>query len=124
MRNLEFSLVTLTTGLQVSTSAVVDYEFLLFHDESGKQPVARFRFQSRGRIGMWTILPVYTGFIGTVLGSALNTYRLPDKLRDACLRDSGADVCRDYRDFLLDSWSKVRMDFRDQLLALAREGPR
>lgn len=119
LRNLEFSLKTLTMGLQVSTSGVVVYDFRLY-DRQRKPLDGRFR--GEGRIGMWTVLPLYTGLIGSSLGAALNSYRLPDSLRKTCLENKGADAgyetdaCNEYREFINNSFSKIRVDFRRYLL--------
>ncbi len=118
-RNAGWSLMTLTTALRVSTSARAHFRFRI-GPPGGPYSVVQYR--ARGRIGMWSYLPVYTGFIATTLGTWLNEYRLPDNLRGECVVKSGGNVgglmeplaspaCRDYREFIQDAYSKIRLDF-------------
>ncbi len=118
-RNAALSLASLTTGLVVSVSAKTRYRFTLECPARGE--IRReFVLESRGRVGMWAVLPLYTGFLGTHMGTLLNGYRRPDRLKAACLRGertgslSPQEACLEYEAFL-------RSGFRSLRLPLLRE---
>lgn len=83
-RNAGISVASFTTALIVSTSGTMEYTVLVRPDPDSDRTEKR-SWRSRGRIGMWSVIPFYTGLAGTLIGTALNEYRLPDRLRAACL---------------------------------------
>ena len=114
-RNIKHSLKTLTLALRVSSSGLGRFRFTL---NSGKNPASKksFFLESRGRIGMWALLPPYAGFLGTILGTYFNSYRRPDRLQRECLNAPdpelfGNSACRDYKRFLNSVFGAVHLDF-------------
>lgn len=116
------SLLTLTLGVFLTTSAEVEFVYYIKTDSEENKTLS-----SSGRIGHWGVLPVYTGFIATNLGTFLNTYRRPDHLQRYCLyEDPGSvrqvmeakkeDYCRDYQLFLKDSFYKIENEFFQTIL--------
>ncbi|MCB1157739.1 MAG: hypothetical protein KDK45_09565 [Leptospiraceae bacterium] len=114
-RNNLFSLITFSTGAFVSVSAVVDYKLDL---RNSKQVLFQSYISSPGRQGYYAFLPVYMGLISTNLGTGLNTYRRPDKLRMYCIEEepdtwtkrltqNRDEYCRDYENFLRDSFNRI-----------------
>ncbi len=123
-RNAGISLVSLTTALVVSTSGTVEFSA---SSTAGSSPAAsRQTWRSEGRVGMWSVIPFYTGFVGTMIGTALNEYRLPERLRSDCaLLQTGQrmsadlppdfDPCAEYRAFLRDSYAGVHAPLSELL---------
>lgn len=123
-RNTGISLASFTTALVVTTSGTVEYTAVV---KTGAPEPARQSWRSRGRVGMWSVIPFYTGLAATWIGTAMNEYRLPEKLRAECLaRKNGTasaaqanykdfDPCAEYRVFLRDSYAGVHLPLRDML---------
>ena len=106
-RNLGYSLATLTTLLLVSTSGEMEYAVTL---RRGDSVIKRFSLLSEGRIGMWAIQPLWTGFFGSLFGTILNGDKLPDRLQLNCLQPpvrTASESCSAYQDFITDSFAKV-----------------
>ncbi|MCB1191970.1 MAG: hypothetical protein H7A23_10545 [Leptospiraceae bacterium] len=110
LKNISMSILTLTTGAFVSTSAKNTFSI--------KNKNMKLLIPSQGKIGLWAYLPPYMGFLATSFGSVLNTNRLPHNLYKYCvieepgkyrktLEQSRDDYCEDYKEFLLDSYYKV-----------------
>jgi hypothetical protein len=130
-RNAGISLVSFTTALVVSTSGTV--EFIATETGPGSRTTTRHAWRGEGRVGMWSVIPFYTGFAGTMIGTALNEYRLPERLRADCAllrtgQDLAADLppdfdpCAEYRAFLRDSYATVHAPL-SELLARTNPGP-
>lgn len=116
------SLLTLTLGVFLSNTASIKFQI---QDLDNKEPIKNFH--SSGRIGRWAVLPFYTGLVATSFGAIMNSYRNPDHLQKYCLADniskprkileaSKEDYCRDYSDYLKDSYNKVEEDILDSIL--------
>lgn len=121
--NARISLLTLGTLLLVSSSADIDYHFELFHQN---RKIDRFNFRSRGRVGMWAVLPVLMGFFGTSFGTFFNWDGHPEKLKQLCLaKDDNPDysekICRLYKEFQQDGlaqvWEKIRQRTKNRVTA-------
>ena len=122
LRNSAYSLLTITTLVMVSSSAETSFN-LEFRDNrniDNQKKSRSLNLKSRGRIGMWAVIPLYTGFAGTTLGTILNSYRLPERVRVNCFRalsdrqvsaPRDKPACKEYETFLRDSYSGVRLDF-------------
>jgi len=129
IRNASLSLLSLASAALVTTSG--DTVFLL--DANLRQGESRrIEATGAGRTGIYALLPPWTGLAGVALGTPLNSYRRPDRLRATCLGDlrilalrgdvpdpevSGA--CREYRSFVRDSLAPARDDLLRQLDAIS-----
>lgn len=114
------SLLTLTLGVFLTNSAKVDF---IFYIEKNKQTLLEnTSLSSNGKTGYWGVLPIYTGFIATNVGTFLNSYRNPDHLQRYCLYENPGEIrqvletkkeeyCKDYELFLKDSFYKVQAKF-------------
>ncbi len=80
-RNTGYSALSLGTLLLVSSSAKTTYRFEL---QQGRRTKGSYRVNSRGRIGMWAVLPVLMGLAGTNLGTFFNGDAAPENLRAEC----------------------------------------
>ena len=116
-KNLFYSILSLTFGVFVSTSADIDYKISIldpFHKVSNS-----FEIQSKGKIGMWAVLPIYAGTIATVGGTVLNTYRMPNLLQKECgnftHNKMNLENCDEYHRFILDSYNKIDLEFKKEL---------
>ena len=81
-RNLGLSLMFLTLYGSITNSAKVEYQVDI--KNINYKQINSFKHESLGRVGLWLVLPIYAGLISTVGGTALNTYRRPDKLKNIC----------------------------------------
>jgi hypothetical protein len=117
LKNLSYSILSLTFGVFVSTSADVDYKINII-DPLHKVSHS-FEIHSKGKIGMWAILPIYAGTIATVGGTVLNTYRMPNLLQNECgsFMNKKIDLenCDEYFRFLIDSYNKIDLEFKKEL---------
>ncbi|MEM7184220.1 MAG: hypothetical protein AAF518_25195 [Spirochaetota bacterium] len=129
LRNVGMSLLTLTSGTFVSTSAEIEYTISLRKENT---PLVSTKLQETGRIGFYSFLPFYMGFAATGMGTALNTYRNPENLQKYCLHEkpnqmrefweqTQEEYCREYEVVLKDSFygieSKIFELIRLQLVA-------
>lgn len=117
VRNAGLSLLTLTTMLRLTTSGTTEFHF---HTLTSGGISRHHVLRGKGRIGSWLILPLYAGLIGTSLGSVINDYREPQRLQSRCLGNRragrirpGSDACREYKEYLRDSFSRVRENLGD-----------
>ncbi|MBK8394442.1 MAG: hypothetical protein IPL26_04245 [Leptospiraceae bacterium] len=118
------SLLSLTFGVFLTNSAKVDF---IFYVENSKETLLEnTNLASEGRTGYWGVLPFYTGFIATNVGTLLNSYRRPDHLQKYCLYESPDKIrqvleankeeyCKDYKLFLKTSFIKVQSVFFQHL---------
>ncbi len=118
--NVGKSLLTLTLGVFLTNSAKVDF---IFYIEKNQQTLLdNTSISSEGKTGYWGVLPLYTGFIATNVGTLLNSYRKPDHLQRYCLYENPGEIrqvletkkeeyCKDYELFLKDSFYKVQTKF-------------
>ena len=129
LRNTGLSLASMTTLLMVSTSGTVEYGITLRKGPAGFDRPRRTTLHGRGRVGMWSVIPFYTGLVGTWIGTAMNEYRRPERLRAACMTPGmepdlppDFDPCAEYRTFLMDSYARVHAPLREILSAARHEG--
>jgi len=115
IRNIGFSLVTLTTEARVTTSAILVLHFDV-HD--GKR-ITRFTLRHRHRSGLHVFLPIYTGLFGTIAGTMLNRYRRPDRLKKGCEHEfqkrTESGMCREYIEFVREAFREMKGDFYNQI---------
>lgn len=109
-RNLGLSLASGTTLALLSVSADIRFELSL-----GRLAFPSKAFSARGRTGRYVFLPIYAGFIATVLGSAFEDFPRPEELVLRCQQGS-ASACDDYRRLLLSAYDEVRPEMRLWLL--------
>ena len=129
LRNAGMSILTLTTGAFVSTSAEVEYTINLQKENA---LLLSTKLQETGRVGFYSFLPFYMGLAATTTGTALNTYRAAENLERFCLHEKPSqsrefweqtqkEYCGEYEILLKDSFygieSKVFELIRLQLVA-------
>ncbi len=116
-RSVGFSLLGLTLWGQITNSAKVEY--LVEIKNVTSKEIFSFKHESFGRFGFGLILPIYAGLISTIGGTALNTYRQPDKLKKIChygLAEINSlkeiELCtEDYYRFIDDSFQRKEKEF-------------
>ena len=81
IKNTLKSISMLAAGLFVTVSAGTEFNFTVIH-KSNKKNIFQY---DKAEMGMWAVLPSPVGLAGTLLGSSLNTYRRPDKLKKSCI---------------------------------------
>ena len=109
--NTSASIITLTTGVFMSTSATAQYYVTLKYSD---KVLYDSYLHSVGRVGYWAILPFYIGLVGTNVGALLNTYRSPDNLQRYCIDakdpkevQTKEEYCSEYKVFLEDSFHQI-----------------
>ena len=118
-RNLGWSTVTAGMLLLVTSSATLVYSFTL---EVPGAPTRTLHTQSTGRIGLWIVLPPPKGWLGTFLGTLVNSSGTPDQLRDSCIslkvpKDERIADCQLYRLFLANSLNQIWPQLQTALFA-------
>ena len=88
LQNALFSLLSMTTYAAVSSSAQIKLNYTFFYN--GRR-VASETHVTTGRIGSWAVLPPWAGLMATLMGTALNSYRLPENLKAACFNENVFD---------------------------------
>jgi hypothetical protein len=129
LRNTGLSIASMTTLLMVSASGTVEYRVTLPGAGGGFDRPRRTTLRGRGRVGMWSVIPFYTGLVGTWIGTAMNDYLRPENLRAACLAPEANpslprdfDPCAEYRTFLMDSYAEVHGPLLELLAARRANG--
>jgi hypothetical protein len=109
--NISASIITLTTGVFMSTSATAQYYANLKYSD---KVLYDSHLDSVGRVGYWAILPFYVGLVGTNIAALLNTYRSPENLQRYCLYSKDPkdvqtkeEYCKEYKVFLEDSFYQI-----------------
>lgn len=116
-RNVGISILTLTLGGVITNSAKVEY--LIEIKNSNSKEISSFKHESFGRVGFWLVLPIYAGLISTTGGTALNTYRRIDQLKNKCQYQlqklnsiAEVELCtEDYLRFMDDAFQRKEKEF-------------
>jgi len=107
--NLGYSVITLGTLLFVTSSAELEYHFQWIIQG---EVVHTFSLTSRGRVGMWTVLPFHMGFVGMHLGTLFNYRNTIGNLRIKCLNsvELTGKQCELYRQFQQGALAKISQE--------------